>query len=90
MPTETYSQIKIFDDDLIRCTIDMINLVDKKSVKKPILALTRTIICPKSKFFAISKIANKGSESACNISADLPFIASCHKTGAEIAASQRT
>ena len=60
MPTETYSQIKIFDDDLIRCTIDMINLVDKKSVKKPILALTRTIIRPK-------KLLNKESESACNI-----------------------
>ena len=61
------ARLKIFDDNLIHITIDTISLVDKKSVKEPILVLTRTIIPPKNKFFAISKIAKKESKSACNI-----------------------
>ena len=61
------ARLKIFDDSLIHCTIDTINLVDKKSVKKPILVLTRTIIYPKNKFFVILEIPNKESESVCII-----------------------
>ena len=78
------ARLKIFDGNLIHCTIDTISLVDMKSVKEPILVVTRTIIRPKSKFFAISKIENKESENACNILSGL-FIVSCHKrpTGAK-------
>ena len=57
---KSMARLKIFDDALIYCIIDTISVVDKKSVKKPILALTRTIIRPK-------KSLNKESQSACNI-----------------------
>ena len=45
------ARLKMFDVALIYCIIDTISFVDKKSIKKPILVLTRTIIRPKTKFF---------------------------------------
>ena len=61
------ARLKIFDDGLIYCNIDKISLIDKKSVKNPILVLIRTIIRPENKLFLVLKIANKESESACSI-----------------------
>ena len=66
-PYKSMDRLKIFDDDLIHCTIDTISLVDKKHAEKTIVVLTRTIIRLKNKFFTISKIANKESESADNM-----------------------
>ena len=74
------AKLKMFDDNLIHCqeeckvrqsltrrlSLKGKTVIDKKSVQKPILVLTRTIICSNNKFFAISKIVNKQSESACN------------------------